>query len=222
MCPHNAGYVDCYGVCQVCRAFGVYGTNSGPDPGEEHHMPLAAQDISGYRFPPYQMSTAANQYVIHGQPPAARPHLPPVATATSPLAWSYHGAFVITPGLHNGRNLDSQPQQLLSSTATQSTRPSGSPKFHKCRECPQSFSSKKDLQRHCGSVHRKPGDPLFHCRCGYESCRGDNYRRHLGKCKRKLIHSQYVCKCSYGCMAKEDHGLHIQGCRHSVGKPELS
>ncbi|KAI1820289.1 hypothetical protein F4861DRAFT_545791 [Xylaria intraflava] len=173
-----------------------------------HHISSPTQAVSDYQFNSYQ--PPMNYSFL--TPNSAHNQLSTAGSDVSSSPWDYTSAG--TPDADNSvANTGSPNGPPFSSTLTQSARGANSSKSHKCSKCPQSFSLKKDLNRHSSSKHRRPGDPLFRCRCGYEDSRRDNYKRHLDKCKKELDQYRYVCKCGgHECVAKEEHEEHIRGC----------
>lgn len=103
---------------------------------------------------------------------------------------------------------------------------------HPCQECGKSFTSRKDLDRHCNksAVHgKKPSArpdgsvPIgfYGCRCDSIQTRKDLYRRHLRTCRlRQVRRHYYSCKCGHQIVDKEEHHIHIEACgRGKSGRP---
>ncbi|KAM7187640.1 hypothetical protein V8F33_011107 [Rhypophila sp. PSN 637] len=80
------------------------------------------------------------------------------------------------------------------------------------------FSSKKDLDRHCNSVHGSAGDKGFRCRCGRLDTRKDNHDRHIRGC-RKEVKTSYRCWCRHETSLVTEHQEHIRRWTKKSGCP---
>ncbi|KAI1481233.1 hypothetical protein F4774DRAFT_424166, partial [Daldinia eschscholtzii] len=117
----------------------------------------------------------------------------------------------------------SQTPELLRGSLTRSPSPPTPPsnptpaRRHKCHLCEWSFTKSNDLKRHERSVHRDEAEPVYRCRCGYESTRKDNYLRHVDTCRRVACYSSYACKCRIFSEDKTQHVHHVVGCQFAFG-----
>ncbi|KAK4206067.1 hypothetical protein QBC37DRAFT_435477 [Rhypophila decipiens] len=75
--------------------------------------------------------------------------------------------------------------------------------------CPYAFGTKKDLERHCNSVHGSAGDNGFRCRCGKVRTRKDNHDRHILACRNESITS-FRCWCGHETGLVTEHREHIR------------
>ncbi|KAI1820288.1 hypothetical protein F4861DRAFT_543077 [Xylaria intraflava] len=144
-------------------------------------------------------------------------HSPPApADTANPSSPSDSSAPANTSGLRRDiANVRGQHATSSSSTpaaSTQGVNPSDPDRIFVCELCSQRFRYNKDLQRHNRSLHRGPDTPLYHCQCGRENPRKDNYREHLRACTKKCRGAPYKCVCGDEQMAKGEHLSHLAGC----------